>query len=165
VQGNGEGEGVRVFSKRTAASIAEMMNAVVDDEHGTGGKAAISGVIIGGKTGTAQKAREDGRGYAEGKYIAGFAGFADATPIGLNQKLALMVAVDEPSSAIYGGVVAAPIFRRIMQRVLHHLSTEQHLNGEADESVVPVSAELTSPVSPRFPGRAVFNALVRQDRG
>ena len=165
VQGNGEGEGVRVFSKRTAASIAEMMHAVVDDEHGTGGKAAISGVIIGGKTGTAQKAREDGRGYADGKYIAGFAGFADATPIGLNQKLALMVVVDEPSSAIYGGVVAAPVFRRIMQRVLHHLSTEQHLNGEADESVVPIRAELAAPAAVRFPGRAVLNALVRQDRG
>jgi hypothetical protein len=52
-----------------------------------------------------------------------------------------------------------------MQRVLHHLSTEQHLNGEADESVVPIRAELAAPAAVRFPGRAVLNALVRQDRG
>ncbi len=140
VQGDSEGEGIRVFSQKTAASIAEMMQAVVDDEHGTGGKAAIAGVAIGGKTGTAQKAREDGRGYAEGKYVSGFAGFADGTSLGLNQKLALMIAVDEPGGAIYGGVVAAPIFRRIMQRVLHHLTTDQHLSNPDKSPLVPVVA-------------------------
>jgi len=137
--GLSEDDGIRVFSKKTAASIAEMMQAVVDDEHGTGGKAAISGVLIGGKTGTAQKAREDGRGYADGKYVSGFAGFADATSLGLEQKLALMVAIDEPSGSIYGGVVAAPVFRRIMQRVLHHLTTEQHLSATDQNPLVPIS--------------------------
>lgn len=160
VQGNGEDEGIRVFSQRTAASIAEMMQAVVDDEHGTGGKAAISGVLIGGKTGTAQKAREDGRGYAEGKYVAGFAGFADGTSLGLNQKLALMVAVDEPGGAIYGGVVAAPIFRRIMQRVLHYLTTDQHLSNSENSPLVPVVASQEKRAFPK--PREFFKAIANR---
>jgi cell division protein FtsI/penicillin-binding protein 2 len=108
-----------------------MMYGVVEDEHGTGHKAEISGVRIGGKTGTAQKAREGGLGYEPGKYIAGFVGFADAAPLGVQKNLTLMVVVDEPNAGtIYGGTVAAPIFRRIMQRTLHYLSTSEHLGGK-----------------------------------
>ncbi len=124
-------ESHRILSAKAAGQAREMMYGVVEDEHGTGHKAEISGVRIGGKTGTAQKAREGGLGYEPGKYIAGFVGFADAAPLGVQKNLTLMVVVDEPNAGtIYGGTVAAPIFRRIMQRTLHYLSTSEHLGGK-----------------------------------
>jgi cell division protein FtsI (penicillin-binding protein 3) len=118
----------RVISEGTAAKVREMLYGVVEDEHGTGGKAAIDGVRIGGKTGTAQKARKDGRGYAPGSYVASFAGFADATSLGIKQSLTLIVVIDEPhAKTIYGGTLAAPVFQRIMQRSLHLLATRNEL--------------------------------------
>lgn len=125
-------ESSRILSEKTTAQVREMMYGVVEDEHGTGHKAEIEGVRIGGKTGTAQKARAGGVGYDPGKYIAGFVGFADAAPLGVQKNLTLMVVVDEPNAGtIYGGTVAAPIFKRIMQRTLHYLSTSEHLLGRS----------------------------------
>jgi cell division protein FtsI (penicillin-binding protein 3) len=123
-------ESRRILSEKVATQVREMMYGVVEDERGTGHNAEISGVRIGGKTGTAQKARDGGRGYEPGKYIAGFVGFADAAPLGVQKNLTMMVVIDEPNTtSIYGGTLAAPVFRRIMQRTLHHLSTTAHLGG------------------------------------
>ena len=120
--------GERVISEKTSAQVREMMFGVIEDEHGTGKKAGLEGVLVGGKTGTAQKAREGGRGYQSGAYIASFVGFVDAREVGISQRLALMVTIDEPKGVIYGGAVAAPIFKRIMQRSLHYLATRQELH-------------------------------------
>lgn len=121
-------KGERVLSTKTTKAVRKMMLSVVEDEHGTGKRAAIPGVRIGGKTGTAQKAREDARGYAEGKYIASFVGFVDARDIGVARKITLMVVVDEPDTdSIYGGTLAAPVFRRIIERSLEHLRTREEL--------------------------------------
>lgn len=114
----------RILSEKNAALVADMMVGVVEDEHGTGQKAAITGAKIGGKTGTAQRARDDGRGYSPGSYIASFIGFGDASAIGIKDKLVLGVVVDRPKAdTIYGGTLAAPIFKRIMQRSMHLLET------------------------------------------
>ncbi len=116
----------RVLSEAAAREARDMMYGVVEDDHGTGGNAVIRGVRVGGKTGTAQKARANGRGYEPGSYIASFVGFADGAPIGVNRVLSLIVAVDEPhTTSIYGGTLAAPVFQRIMQRSLHFLSTRE----------------------------------------
>lgn len=128
VKGEAAAKPQRVFSPQVAGKVRAMMYAVVEDEHGTGGKALIEGVRIGGKTGTAQKPNPKGRGYLPGAYMASFIGFADATSIGLDQKLILMVVIDEPkTTSIYGGTLAAPVFKKIMKRALHHLSTQQNL--------------------------------------
>ena len=125
--------GERILSEKTANDVREMMFAVVEDPHGTGKRAAIKGVRIGGKTGTAQKAREGGRGYAAGKYMASFMGFADAEAINIDDKLALIVVVDEPhKGSIYGGTVAAPIFKKVMTRVLYLLATRQRVKRKTD---------------------------------
>ncbi len=125
---------VKLISDSSAQAVRDMMYAVVEDEHGTGKKAVISGVRIGGKTGTAQKARKDGRGYAPGLYMASFMGFADAGAIGIRKKLALIIVVDEPhAGSIYGGSVAAPVFQKVMKRVLHLLSTQVELNVPSTE--------------------------------
>jgi cell division protein FtsI (penicillin-binding protein 3) len=131
----------RVLTETTAAIVKEMMYAVVEDEHGTGSNAKMPGVRVGGKTGTAQKARKDGRGYEAGKYIASFVGFVDGFELGLNNRLVLAVMVDEPNTtSIYGGTLAAPVFKRIMQRTLHYLSTRESLkdpNLFVEKSALP----------------------------
>lgn len=131
---NGYERGRRVVSESAAADVREMLFSVVEDQHGTGKRAAIDGVRIGGKTGTAQKARKDGRGYAQGLYMASFMGFADASQINLKEKLALIVVIDEPHKvSIYGGTLAAPVFKNTMTRVLHLLATRHQLKGSAKE--------------------------------
>lgn len=120
----------RVVSTEVADKVRRMTYGVVEDEEGTGRMAAIEGVRVGGKTGTAQKARPDGRGYEAGKYVASFVGFVDGRDIGLERTLSLIVVVDEPNTkSIYGGTLAAPVFRRIMQRSLSYLSTQHELEG------------------------------------
>ncbi len=113
----------RVISPKTSEIIQEMLIGVVEEERGTGSFAAIPGVRIGGKTGTAQKARVGGRGYLPGKYMSSFVGFADGTDIGITDRLVLLVTMDEPTrGSYYGGIVAAPVFQRTMKRALEHLS-------------------------------------------
>ncbi len=119
----------RIISERVANQVREMLYAVVEDEHGTGKAAQINGVRVGGKTGTAQKPNLGGRGYKEGAYIASFVGFAGGHDLGLNKTLSLIVVIDEPNTtSIYGGTLAAPVFKRIMQRSLHLLSTLSQLS-------------------------------------
>ena len=125
----------RVISERAAHEAKEMMYGVVESEHGTGKKARLKGLRIGGKTGTAQKPKIGARGYQEGAYIASFIGFADGSPLGYDKTVTLMVAVDEPdTNSIYGGTLAAPVFKRIIKRSLHLYATRQHLiRPEIDE--------------------------------
>src|SRR5680860_1029471 len=96
-------------SADTAAALNAMLQQVV--EEGTGKKAAIPGYPVAGKTGTARKPPYEHPPY---EYVASFAGFAPAD----NPRLAAIVVLDEPSSVIYGGEVAAPTFARIMQFAL-----------------------------------------------
>src|SRR6185369_478746 len=56
-------------------------------------------------------------GYADGKWVSSFVGFAPAR----NPRLVISVAIDEPVIAHHGGTVAAPTFRRIMEASLRHL--------------------------------------------
>lgn len=105
------GETKRVISPDTAEQMRSILTDVVKE--GTGTQANIPGYTVAGKTGTARKPIEGGRGYYEGKYMASFAGFAPAE----DPKLAAIVVIDEPSG-MYGGIVAAPAFSRIMQNAL-----------------------------------------------
>jgi cell division protein FtsI (penicillin-binding protein 3) len=116
----------RVVSLETARAVQKMMVDVVVDEHGTGNSAAIEGVRVGGKTGTAQKARKNGRGYEPGAYMSSFIGFVDPRPLGISTLPVLMIIVDEPrKGSIYGGTVAAPAFRKVMKQTLRLLSTRR----------------------------------------
>lgn len=140
--------GRRIVSQKTALQIQDMMYGVVEDKHGTGKFAEIAGVRVGGKTGTAQKANPAGRGYKPGAYVASFVGFVDGTPLGLHRTLTLMVLMDEPhAKTIYGGTLAAPVFRRIMQRSLHFLATKNELENGAESTKEIVSREVTARLS------------------
>jgi cell division protein FtsI/penicillin-binding protein 2 len=105
-------KGERVVSKRTAEMMMSMFRDVVLE--GTGTEAAIPGYTVAGKTGTAQKP-ENGRYVA--KYVASFVGLVPAK----KPRLAILVMVDEPHGAIWGGVVAAPAFRDIARFSLQYL--------------------------------------------
>jgi cell division protein FtsI (penicillin-binding protein 3) len=103
----------RVISEETASALSAMLVGVV--ESGTGELAAVPGYPVAGKTGTAQKPSETSRGYAEGKYIATFAGFVPAHA----PALVIAVMIDEPTP-IYGGMTAAPVFSEITAFALQH---------------------------------------------
>jgi len=83
---------------------------------GTGTEAAVPGYTVAGKTGTAQKPDGHG-GYSSSKFVASFVGMVPAS----NPRLVVAVAVDEPSAAIWGGVVAAPAFAEIAKFDLQYL--------------------------------------------
>lgn len=105
-----------VISAQTAAAMRLVLTDVVNE--GTGSAAAVPGYQVAGKTGTAQKARTDGKpGYEAGKYVASFSGFIPAE----DPKLLIVVTIDEPSNSIYGGTVAAPTFSRIARFCVEHL--------------------------------------------
>jgi cell division protein FtsI (penicillin-binding protein 3) len=96
----------RVLSQQTAAQMLAIMETVTK-QGGTAKEAAPPGFTVAGKTGTAQKVV--GRAYSHSKFYALFIGLIPAD----NPVLAIAVVVDEPKGAIFGGVVAAPIFRAI----------------------------------------------------
>lgn len=81
---------------------------------GTATRAEVSGYPVAGKTGTAQKVGEGSRTYSAGKYVSSFLGFAPYH----DPQLTVMVVLDEPKNGYYGGTVAAPAFREIMEKAL-----------------------------------------------
>jgi cell division protein FtsI/penicillin-binding protein 2 len=140
----GTAPGQRVVSEKAAIAARDMMYGVVEDEHGTGSNAKIEGLRVGGKTGTAQKASQKGRGYMAGSYVASFVGFADGTPLGVPRNLTTMVIIDEPKAkSIYGGTLAAPVFKKVMERSFKFMATKSQLQNATDSEVqVPASPEL-----------------------
>jgi len=83
---------------------------------GTGTAAAIPGYTVAGKTGTANKPTS--QGYSTSKYVASFVGIVPAK----HPRAVVLVMIDEPHGAIWGGVVAAPAFQKIAQFDLQYLS-------------------------------------------
>ncbi len=105
--------GNRVISEESARTMRFMMQAVVDGVRGH--PAQISGWPIAGKSGTSDVV-ESGK-YIEGEAIASFAGFAPAD----DPRIVMLVKIDRPQGEIFGGVVAAPVFSRLMAQVLPYL--------------------------------------------
>jgi cell division protein FtsI (penicillin-binding protein 3) len=106
----------KVISEETAKKVTALLK-VTTEKGGTGEGAVPEGYEVAGKTGTAQKVDSLLGGYSEDRYTSGFMGFAPAQ----EPKLVLLVVVDEPQGNTYGGVVAAPIFKAIMEKVLPYL--------------------------------------------
>lgn len=105
----------RILSPLIANEVKAMLVNVVAE--GTGTLAAVPGYTIAGKTGTAAKPDPVNGGYSTSNYVASFVGIVPAT----KPRLVILVSVDEPRSAIWGGVVAAPAFKRIADFALQYL--------------------------------------------
>lgn len=110
--------GRRVVSEKTALLMRRMLMQVV--ESGTGRAARLSGYSAAGKTGTAEKIDETGA-YSKSHFIASFVGFAPAT----RPAVTILVTLDSPVGAIYGGEVAAPVFKVIAEQALSYLNIPQ----------------------------------------
>jgi len=100
----------RVISEETSARVKNMLRGVV--KNGTGSLADSKLITVGGKTGTSQKLI-DGK-YSKSKYNVSFIGFFPAD----NPQLVCLIIVDSPNEEKYGGKVAAPIFKKITDRIL-----------------------------------------------
>jgi cell division protein FtsI (penicillin-binding protein 3) len=107
----------KVISEETVKKMAVLLRATTE-KGGTGEEAVPTGYEIAGKTGTAQKVDTLLGGYSENRYTSGFMGFAPAD----DPKLVLLVVIDEPQGSDFGGVVAAPVFKAIMEKVLPYLN-------------------------------------------
>jgi cell division protein FtsI (penicillin-binding protein 3) len=105
----------RVISPEVAGQLRRMLETTITE--GTGQQAGVARYVVAGKTGTAQKVKEDGPGYSREKYVASFVGMVPAD----DPQLVILVVVDEPSKAYYGSTVAAPAFARIADFALKHL--------------------------------------------
>src|SRR3954452_21995792 len=105
----------RVVSEKTATEVSRMLEGVLG-AGGTAQEAQVPGYKLAGKTGTAEKPDEFG-GYSKTKFVASFIGYAPAR----NPRLLVAVMVDEPQGEIYGGVVAAPAFEKIVSFALPYL--------------------------------------------
>jgi cell division protein FtsI (penicillin-binding protein 3)/stage V sporulation protein D (sporulation-specific penicillin-binding protein) len=104
----------RIVSKWVASELMAMLKNVVAE--GTGTLAAVPGYQVAGKTGTAAKPDPQG-GYSDTRYVASFVGVVPAS----RPRLVILVSVDEPRGAIWGGVVAAPAFAEIAKFDLQYL--------------------------------------------
>jgi cell division protein FtsI (penicillin-binding protein 3) len=105
----------RTVSPATARMLTGIMEGVVTS--GTGTKAAIPGFRVAGKTGTAQKVDPRTGTYSSALSIGSFVGFVPADA----PRLAIIVVIDEPQGEAWGGVVAAPVFRRVGEQVLTYM--------------------------------------------
>ena len=114
----------RVLDPKTARIVCDMMKGVTQ-EGGTGVNANPDGYTAAGKTGTAQVLDPATRRYASDKYTSLFTGFVPAE----SPRLAISVAIHEPHGAIYGGVVAAPVFRGIATKVLPYMGVSPSYKG------------------------------------
>ncbi len=107
----------RIFSEKTAYTLREILTKVTE-EGGTATTARVEGNEVAGKTGTAQKYDPKIKTYSKDKYVSSFVGFIPAN----DPKIALIVIVNEPKGAHYGGVVAGPIFKAISDEALAYLN-------------------------------------------
>jgi cell division protein FtsI (penicillin-binding protein 3) len=112
----GVATGTRVMSAKTSRQVLQMLELVTSDG-GTAPMARVAGYRVGGKTGTAHKFIDgsyDGRAY-----ISSFVGLAPAS----DPRLVVAVMIDEPNGReYYGGLVAAPVFSRVMAGALRFMA-------------------------------------------
>jgi len=106
----------RVISEKTADMLVKMMNAVTLPG-GTGTQSVPVGYTVCGKTGTAQKLNAQGN-YHNCEYNGVFVGFSPME----SPELAILVVIDSPQKHHYGGLVAAPVFKEIVQETFNYLN-------------------------------------------
>lgn len=106
-------DGERIFSEATARVLTEVMSSVTR-AGGTGTLAAIPGIDVAGKTGTAEKVDPITKRYSDTLHLSSFVGFAPAHA----PEVVAIVVVDEPKGPAFGGTVAAPAWRAMVERAL-----------------------------------------------
>ena len=104
----------RVISEKAAILLGGMMVNVVENGHGK--KAGVKGYYVGGKTGTAQVPKKNGRGYEANIHIGSFGGFAPVD----DPKFAMLVRIDYPRDVEWAENSAAPLFGELAEFMLNY---------------------------------------------
>lgn len=132
----------RILSTQTVERMNEILTGVV--ERGTGKQGAVEGYPVAGKTGTAQKVERGA--YSNSKVLASFVGYVPSDA----PQLAMVVMIDEPQIAKWGGEAAAPVFKRIAEQALYYLQVPsrqaQTLNADLTP-VAPPPSQVSTPTS------------------
>ena len=111
-------QGAQVIDPKISRDVMKMLQAVVEENGGGGARAKVVGYHVGGKSGTAKKLAAGG-GYTKSSYRSLFSGVGPVD----NPRVATVVVIDEPSKGgYYGGLVAAPVFGRVMAGALRILN-------------------------------------------
>ncbi len=139
-------EGKRVMSPKTAATMRQMLRAVMEKK-GTGEKLDIPGYPVAGKTGTAQKVDPNTRRYSPEFWASSFVGFAPYD----DPRILLFVMVDEPHEGHYGGEVAGPIFVKVASAVLPYLGVPPQNSPTVVTTTPTLRSTLSEPYGPPVP--------------
>ena len=134
----------QVVSKQTSQEMREIMESVVSE--GGGGTAKVDGYRVGGKTGTAQKAKDGG--YIDETYSS-FIGMAPMN----DPQVAILLVVDNPKGVKYGSVTAAPGAQKILAETLRYLNIEPEFT-EAEL----VALRKDTVIVPNLTGESIENA-------
>jgi cell division protein FtsI (penicillin-binding protein 3) len=150
---------------KTAATVREMMENVI--LNGTGKPAKLDGYTAAGKSGTAQKIDPATGHYSKNQYVASFVGFAPVNePV-----LTILVALDSPIGAHFGGDVGGPVFKRIAEQTLAYLDvphdipipsdveTAKNLRRDSQQS----NGASNGPDSKSDANESSFQAVAKQD--
>ena len=145
--------GHRVMDASIARQVMSMLEYATSVD-GTGSKAVPVGYRVAGKTGTAQKPDARGR-YSKGKYTAVFAGVAPVD----DPQLVIVVVIDEPQKSMYGGQVAAPIFRHIAESALPYLGVPAQITNQGQWQAMEIATE-----APVFAADSTYGMSLREVR-
>jgi cell division protein FtsI (penicillin-binding protein 3) len=133
---------LRYINLKTSRDISKMMVSVVEEEGGTGAPARIPGVLVGGKTGTAQVWSNKEKSYSGRTPV--FEGIIPAD----DPKIAIVVVLNEARvRPAYGGPLAGPVFAEIGRKVVDYLnvrgiySIKQYENSYLKKQKEPLKIE------------------------
>jgi cell division protein FtsI (penicillin-binding protein 3) len=115
VKRNAKPVATRVIPQKTSDTVLHMLESVIE-EGGTGTRASIPGYRVAGKTGTAYVASSGG--YDKKRYASSFVGIAPVS----DPRLVIAIVIHEPQEKHFGAIVAAPVFKSVMEQSLHLLN-------------------------------------------
>ena len=148
----------KVIEKRYAIDVRQVIRPIVAKrmteilvgvvEGGSGRRARVEGYRVAGKTGTAQKAEKDGKGYA-GKEVMSFMGFLPAE----NPMVSIIVMLDEPKGARFSGQTAGPLFQQIAAQTMQYLKQTEFFGPELQKR--PDFSSVVTKQSPTLKGEGL----------
>ncbi|MBI5996733.1 stage V sporulation protein D [Clostridium perfringens] len=119
-----------IVDEKSTMRVKEALESTVSK--GSSKDAAIEGIKVAGKTGTAEKVDPETGTYGAG-YIASFAGFAPYD----NPQVSLIVIIDNPKNGEhFGGIVAAPFAGELFNNIFNYISLNEGQLDAKDESVI-----------------------------
>ncbi len=147
----------RVVSAESAQALTAMLEHVVE-KGGTAEDGAVEGFHVAGKTGTAQKVDPLTGTYSVDKRFSSFIGYLPAEA----PRAVIGVFLDEPKGEVYGGKVAAPVFREIARETMRQMGVLPNPRLLAAAPVAPAAKPRAKPATPATTDAAEDDDTVEQ---